>query len=132
MKPNPTWNIIKYISCTQYVDKHYDNPNGLNNWNMSDCICELILSLTAILLLIPLGLLVRRQIKDKHLQKPNWKISAKFQLFIWMILLDVFIILKFGLDTGPVTWLWYIIPLFLRFCLFVVSFLIIYFFFEKA
>ena len=49
-----------------------------------------------------------------------------------MILLDIFIILKYGFDTGPVPWIWYIIPLILRFCLFVVSFLIIYFFFEKA
>ena len=49
-----------------------------------------------------------------------------------MVLLNICIILKSGIDSGPIPWIWYLIPLALRFSIFMVSFLMIYFFFEKA
>ena len=57
---SPTWNFIKFISCTQCVASKKTNSVGLNDWSMPDCICDLILSLTAVVLLFPLVLLVRR------------------------------------------------------------------------
>ena len=56
----PTWNFIKFISCTQFLNSKQTNSGGLNEWSMPDCICDLILSLTAVVMLFPLVLLVRR------------------------------------------------------------------------